>query len=35
MKVYKFGGNILKDKETRLYIYKKLQDEKEKIVLVV
>ena len=35
MKVYKYGGNILKDRQTRESIYKKLKNENEKIVIVV
>lgn len=35
MKVYKYGGNILKDKETRLQIYKKIKQEKDKLIIVV
>lgn len=35
MKVYKFGGNILKNKETRYHIYKKLKEEKDKVIIVV
>ena len=35
MKIYKFGGNILKDESTRNSIYKHLKNEKEKIIMVV
>lgn len=35
MKVYKYGGNILKDRETRFSIYKQLKKETDKIIMVV
>lgn len=35
MKIYKLGGNVLKDKSTRNSIYKQLKNQNEKIILVV
>ncbi len=35
MKIYKYGGNILKDQSTRNSIYKQLKKEQEPILLVV
>ena len=35
MKIYKLGGNVLKDKSTRNSIYKQLKNQNEKMILVV